>query len=156
MEKTNNKKYKYLISTDERGYKKYGYVSEDELNEEEKKYKSASFLRVWKETIRDSILCNDIIKEMEARDIYDVVRIDNYEEDDDGYVDEFQYFIVEFDNWFGETEEEKKQIVDKLGCTLYYIKSLDVYVIGITHYGTSWDYVSTDTKLKIHKEEWEK
>ncbi len=30
---------------------------------------------------------------------------------------------------------------------VFYNKKLDIYVWGITHYGTSWDYVLTDIKL---------
>lgn len=32
---------------------------------------------------------------------------------------------------------------------LYYIEFLDVYVWGVTHWGTSWDYVLTDCKLEL-------
>lgn len=27
---------------------------------------------------------------------------------------------------------------------LYYIDELDMYILGVTHFGTSWDYVLTD------------
>lgn len=30
---------------------------------------------------------------------------------------------------------------------VFYNEKLDIYVWGITHYGTSWDYVLTDIKL---------
>lgn len=32
---------------------------------------------------------------------------------------------------------------------LYYLPVLDCYVWGVTHYGTSWDYVLTDCKLEL-------
>lgn len=31
---------------------------------------------------------------------------------------------------------------------VYYIEPLDIYVWGVTHYGTSWDYVLTDIKIE--------
>ena len=31
---------------------------------------------------------------------------------------------------------------------VYYNEELDMYVWGITHYGTSWDYVLTDIAIK--------
>ena len=31
---------------------------------------------------------------------------------------------------------------------VYYCEELDIYLWGITHFGTSWDYVLTDIKLK--------
>lgn len=30
---------------------------------------------------------------------------------------------------------------------VFYNEKLDVYIWGVTHYGTSWDYVLTDIKL---------
>lgn len=33
---------------------------------------------------------------------------------------------------------------------VYYHEEMDMYVWGITHFGTSWDYVLTDIKLKVH------
>lgn len=35
---------------------------------------------------------------------------------------------------------------------LYYIDFLDCYVWGVTHYGTSWDYVLTDCILEIEED----
>ena len=31
---------------------------------------------------------------------------------------------------------------------VYYCEELDIYLWGITHFGTSWDYVLTNIKLK--------
>ena len=31
---------------------------------------------------------------------------------------------------------------------VYYCEELDIYLCGITHFGTSWDYVLTNIKLK--------
>lgn len=36
---------------------------------------------------------------------------------------------------------------------IYYIETLDIYVWGITHFGTSWDYVLTDIKIENEGEE---
>lgn len=35
---------------------------------------------------------------------------------------------------------------------VFYNEKLDVYIWGITHYGTSWDYVLTDIKLNKEAE----
>ena len=43
-----------------------------------------------------------------------------------------------------------KRYTDEL---VYYHEDLDVYLWGITHYGTSWDYALTDIKLYIHLED---
>lgn len=46
----------------------------------------------------------------------------------------FQWFIV--DDWGGRLLTEINEIV-------YYNEKLDMYLWGVTHYGTSWDYVLT-------------
>lgn len=38
-----------------------------------------------------------------------------------------------------------KEYTDEL---VFYNENLDIYVWAITHYGTAWDYVLTDVKLK--------
>lgn len=56
---------------------------------------------------------------------------------DNPYYDEvFQYFIIS-DNGAEILKRETHELV-------WYIPELDVYVWGITHYGTSWDYVLTE------------
>ena len=59
-----------------------------------------------------------------------------------------------------ESEQDDKEvfqwyIVDDLGARLlteineivYYNETLDMYLWGVTHYGTSWDYVLTSIKI---------
>ena len=33
---------------------------------------------------------------------------------------------------------------------VYYSEELDLYIWGVTHYGTSWDYVLTDIKCNVN------
>lgn len=61
------------------------------------------------------------------------------EEYEDGYYDIYQYYIIS-DSGARFLEERTDEIV-------YYNEQLDMYVWGITHFGTSWDYVLTDIKL---------
>lgn len=37
---------------------------------------------------------------------------------------------------------------------LYYNEALDMYLWGVTHYGTSWEYVLTDVKLNCGDDAW--
>lgn len=55
------------------------------------------------------------------------------------YLDVFQYYIVS-DSGARFLEEYTDELV-------YYNQTLDMYLWGITHFGTSWDYVLTDIKL---------
>ncbi len=58
------------------------------------------------------------------------------EQNDDKEV--FQWFIV--DDWGARLLQEINEIV-------YYNNKLDMYLWGVTHYGTSWDYVLTSVKI---------
>ena len=62
-------------------------------------------------------------------------------EEEQGYTDEiYQYYIVS-DNG-AEILREANEIV-------FYNETLDMYVWGVTHWGTSWDYVLTDIKCNV-------
>jgi hypothetical protein len=50
----------------------------------------------------------------------------------------FQWFIV--DDWGA-------RLLQDIGEVVYYNEKLDMYLWGITHYGTSWDYVLTNIKI---------
>lgn len=62
-------------------------------------------------------------------------------EDEDGnYYEVYQYYII---SDYG--ARILKEYTDEL---VYYHEGLDMYLWGITHFGTAWDYVLTDIKLK--------
>ena len=61
------------------------------------------------------------------------------EEYDREYVEIYQFYIIS-DRGAEILKEYTNEIV-------YYNKELDMYLWGITHFGTSWDYVLTDLKL---------
>ena len=61
-------------------------------------------------------------------------------EDEDGdYYEVYQYYIISESgaNFLAEATDE----------IVYYHEGLNMYLWGITHFGTSWDYVLTDIKL---------
>lgn len=59
--------------------------------------------------------------------------------DNDGDVDIYQFYIIsEYGYDFLQTHTDE---------IVYYNSTLDLYLWGITHFGTSWDYVLTDLKL---------
>lgn len=63
-----------------------------------------------------------------------------WNEDNDRYIDVFQYYIISEAG-----AEILKEWTDEI---VWYNEELDLYVWGVTHYGTSWDYVLTDIKIK--------
>lgn len=80
--------------------------------------------------VGDCILNNNITNEYIEE--WDLVS-GNYEEEI------YQYYIIS-ESGADVLEEFTDEIV-------FYNERLDVYVWGVTHFGTSWDYVLTDIKL---------
>lgn len=71
-------------------------------------------------------------------------RIEELEEEQENLQEIYQCFIVS-----DRGAEIIKQWTNEI---LFYNKELDMYVWGVTHLGTSWDYVLTDIKLNCGKE----
>ena len=59
----------------------------------------------------------------------------------------FQYYIV--------SDQGAEMIKQYTEDPLFYNETLDMYVWGITHYGTSWSYVLTDVRLNCKEEAFE-
>lgn len=66
-------------------------------------------------------------------------QIEELENEQNEQPEVFQWFIV--DDWGARLlQQETNEIV-------YYNETLDMYLWGVTHYGTSWDYVLTSIKI---------
>ena len=99
----------------------------DEIEElEEKRYE----LEEQNESSPSQIILNEIY------DIND--RITELESEQDDEPEVFQWYIV--DDWGARLLQEINEIV-------YYNETLDMYLWGVTHYGTSWDYVLTSIAI---------
>lgn len=93
----------------------------------------------------DGVLCNDITKlfystingEYNEPELYNGC---DYDEENDCYEDIYQYYII---SSYG--AELLGRYTNEI---VWYIPILDIYVWGITHFGTSWDYVLTDIKIE--------
>lgn len=60
------------------------------------------------------------------------------------YNEIFQYFII--------SDEGARILRDFTNEIVFYNETLDMYVWGVTHWGTSWNYVLTDIKLNCGDE----
>lgn len=72
------------------------------------------------------------IIENEINDIND--RITELESEQDDEPEVFQWFIV---------DDCGARLLQDINEIVYYNEKLDMYLWGVTHYGTSWDYVLT-------------
>ena len=88
----------------------------------------------------DAILNNNII---EKTDDWEIVNGLDYDEETDDYKEIYQYFIISESGF-----ETLSDCTDEL---VYYSEELDIYLWGIDHLGTSWDYVLTDIKIELDK-----
>ena len=65
-------------------------------------------------------------------------KIEELENEQDNDPEVYQWFIV--DDWGARLLQDINQIV-------YYNETLDMYLWGVTHYGTSWSYVLTSIAI---------
>ena len=78
----------------------------------------------------------DEIRELENQ-------IDEYESAETEPDEIYQYFIV---------SSQGAEILERFGEIVFYNDDLDIYIWGVTHWGTSWDYVLTNIKLELDRE----
>lgn len=87
------------------------------------------------------VLSNSIIDT--TADIGYWEQLSGFPEDDESDMREiFQYYIV---------DKLGAIILERAGEILFYNDVLNMYVWGVTHFGTAWDYVLTD--IEVEKEE---
>lgn len=105
------------------------YVLLKNLNEYEREHNRISYRRLVERLFDDMILCNNIAKDF---DELEIVAGSDYDEEAEEYTEIYQYFIVNgsFD------EDLLRKVGDELGVVYYHTK-LEVYVLGVTHFGTS-------------------
>lgn len=95
----------------------------------------------------DAIINNNIIAKTQGIGYWECVNGSEYyeTEDENGIIsdesyDIYQYYII---SQYG--FEILQQFTDEI---VLYNEELNMYVWGVTHYGTSWDNVLTDIKIK--------
>lgn len=89
----------------------------------------------------DSILHNSI---MEVTYGIGEWELENGFENDEDDMEIFQYYII--------SNEGATILKEWTNEIVFYNQELDMYVWGVTHYGTSWDYVLTNIPLNYDKE----
>lgn len=87
--------------------------------------------------VGDMVLNNNI---MQVSGYENWELVSGQEEDEDGnWYEVYQYYVI--------TSFGQQFLEDYTDEIVYYNEELDMYLWGITHFGTSWDYVLTDIKL---------
>lgn len=89
------------------------------------------------EIVGDCVLSNYMMQYMGSLG-WELVNGDDIDEDGD-YHEIYQWYIISHHG-----AEFLQEHTDEI---VYYHEEMDLYVWGITHFGTSWDYVLTDIRL---------
>lgn len=89
----------------------------------------------------DAVLNNDIMENTSEIGFWEQVNGYPIEEDDEEYCvrEVFQCYII--------SRQGAEILQEWTNEIVYYNEQLDMYVWGVTHWGTSWDYVLTNIKL---------
>ena len=91
------------------------------------------------------VLNNEIIEATASIGCWEEVNGSEYDEEIDEFQEVFQYFIISDTGY-----EILSSYTDEI---VWYNETLDMYVWGVTHFGTSWDYVLTDIRIDLANKE---
>lgn len=88
----------------------------------------------------DSMVCNfDIMYNLIDKCFeFDIYCGNDYDEETEEYKDFYQYFII--------TSNDAERIADYTNEVVYCCEELDLYILGVTHYGTPWSSVPANWK----------
>ena len=90
------------------------------------------------------ILNNEIIPELMNKGFY--FELENgcdYEEESEEYFDVFQYFII--------GQQDAERLEEYTNELVYYCEELDIYLLGVCHFGTPWNGVSANWKDNVEE-----
>lgn len=114
------------------------YISKlEDLNEYEREHNRISYRRLI-ERVGKIWLFNKA-PELSNYDFEFVLNSD-YDEENDEYAEVYQYYLIDIDNY-------TLELLQKNNCTdliIAWSETLEEYILCVTHFGTSWDYVLTD------------
>lgn len=90
------------------------------------------------------VLNNSLIRKLNAKGFYfDIKNGTDYDEEEDYYYDVYQYFIIS-----SLDAERLKEYTNEL---VYYCEDLDLYILGVCHFGTPWSGVGANWKDEIEE-----
>ena len=117
----------YLIDVNGNHFYYYGDL---ELNDFEKKHKRLSYRNMLKVFSDGCFIFNSKVASRFAFDYLDENKMD---------AEIFQYYII--------SQYTAEKLQKHTNEVILYNEGLDIYLLGVTHFGTSWDYVLTDIKI---------
>ena len=86
------------------------------------------------------ILCNGIVEKDFS--VYENCRFSVFDEETGEETEIYQWFLTDC------SESDVEYLEEHFGLLFSYSDMLDLYILCVTHYGTSWDYVHCYTDLE--------
>ena len=114
--------------------KNYSYYGKLILNDYEKQHKRLSYSNMLKVFTDDCYILNNIIAKKFDFDFLDESLYDLEE------LTIYQYYII--------SEYTAEKLQKHTNEIILYNNDLDMYLLGVGHMGTSWDYVLTDIEIE--------
>lgn len=106
-----------------------------ELQDESKKELFTTTYSVAVHWLHNNLIIQNNICEIDEQ-VYDNMRFNFYNDEDDAYTDIFQWFITDC------SEDDVEYLEKHFGLLFTYSSLLDKYILCVDNYGTSWDYVA--------------
>lgn len=85
-------------------------------------------------------LCNDIVNIDNS--VFENYRFEYYNEETDEYTEIYQYFLTSY------SLDDVRFLEKHFNLLFSYSEKLDLYILCVDHWGTSWDYVTCYTDLE--------
>lgn len=90
------------------------------------------------------ILNNYIMRELSEKGFYfEIENGSDYDESEDCYFDIYQTFII--------SSQDARRLEEYTNEIVYYCEELDMYLLGVAHFGTPWNGVSANWKDEIEE-----
>ena len=89
------------------------------------------------------VLNNEIIGKTQNIGYWDIVNGCDYDEETETPAEIFQYYIID--------DNGARILIELTDEIVFYNELFDMYIWGVTHFGTSWDYVLTDIKIELEE-----
>lgn len=122
----------------------YPYFYDVEISKDEIKQGYINYSTL-AEGLGDVILANEIIPKTMAKGFYwEIEQGTDYNEETEEYIDIYQYYII---------SHRAAEILEDVAPDeiVYYNEDLDLYIWGVTHYGTPWQSVNTNIKIELQE-----
>lgn len=113
------------------------YVNMEDLNDYEKQHNRISYRRLIDRISNNIWLFNKAPKLSDY--MFDFELNSDYNEENDEYLDVYQYYLIDINPYILEKLQELKCEDLIIGWS----EKLEEYVLFVTHFGTRWDYVLT-------------